>query len=139
MSDKEKLWGGRFQSPVDAGIHRYTAAFSFDRRLARHDLIGSMAHARMLLEQGVLERADAVAILEGLASLLSDLETRTLEVEGDDEDTHSWIERQLGERIGEAAGRLHTARSRNDQTALSAALCSGGSGGDREASLCAAG
>ena len=117
MSDEAKLWGGRFQSAVDAGIHRYTAALSFDRRLARHDLIGSLAHARMLLEQGVLERADGVAVLEGLAALLTDLEAGTLEVEGDDEDTHSWIERRLGERIGEAAGRLHTGRSRNDQTA----------------------
>ena len=74
MSDEAKLWGGRFQTPVDAGIHRYTEALSFDRRLARHDLIGSLAHARMLLEQGVLERADGVAVLEGLASLLRDLE-----------------------------------------------------------------
>ena len=115
MSDEAKLWGGRFQSPVDSGIHRYTEALSFDRRLARHDLIGSLAHARMLLEQGVLERADACTILEGLGSLLLDLEAGTLVVEGDDEDTHSWIERKLGERIGESAGRLHTGRSRNDQ------------------------
>ena len=118
MSDEAKLWGGRFQSPVDSGIHRYTEALSFDRRLARHDLIGSLAHARMLLEQGVLERTDACTILEGLDSLLSDLEAGTLVVEGDDEDTHSWIERKLGERIGESAGRLHTGRSRNDQTGI---------------------
>lgn len=122
MSDSEKLWGGRFSSPVEPGLHRYTAALAFDRRLARYDLVGSMAHARMLFDQAILEEDHAVAILEGLSGLLSDIENATMEVEGDDEDIHSWIERRLGERIGEAARRLHTGRSRNDQTAIALRL-----------------
>jgi len=115
-----KLWGGRFGGDLDAEIHRFTASLPFDRRLARHDLVGSLAHARMLAEAGVLAREDAAAILSALSSLLSDVEEGKLAVEGEDEDVHSWIERKLRERIGEPAGRLHTARSRNDQT--SAAL-----------------
>lgn len=122
MSAGEKLWGGRFQSSLDPGIHRYTAALAFDRRLVRHDLIGSLAHARMLFEQGILESGDAAAILGGLSALLRDVESGALEVEGDDEDIHSWIERLLGERIGEPALRLHTARSRNDQTSTALRL-----------------
>ena len=116
MSDDAKLWGGRFQGGVDPAIHRFTEALSFDRRLAHWDLVGSLAHARMLMEEGILSREDGVAILEGLAGMLEDLGSGELVVEGPDEDTHSWIERVLGERIGQPAGKLHTARSRNDQT-----------------------
>ena len=122
MSDTEKLWGGRFQSPVDPEIHRYTAALPFDRCLAREDLIGSLAHARMLFECSILKPEDAKSILQGLAALLRDVETGSVEVEGDDEDVHSWIERVLTERIGEPARWLHTARSRNDQTSTALRL-----------------
>ena len=112
----DKLWGGRFESAVDPAIHRYTAALAFDRRLARQDLVGSLAHARMLWETGVLESEDAAKVLAGLSAMLTELDGGELAVEGDDEDTHSWIERLLAERIGDAARRLHTGRSRNDQT-----------------------
>ncbi len=115
-----KLWGGRFDGPLDPEIHRFTSSFSFDRRLARHDLLGSLAHARMLRETGILSPEHGAAILTGLSALLADIESGRLTVEGDDEDVHSWIEGKLRERIGENAGRLATARSRNDQT--SAAL-----------------
>jgi argininosuccinate lyase len=116
------MWGGRFAGGVDPAIDRFTASFPFDRRLARWDLIGSLAHARMLLETGSIRRAYAEAILRGLSEMLRDLESGALVAEGPDEDVHSWIERVLRERIGPAAGWLHTARSRNDQTAAALRL-----------------
>jgi len=117
-----KLWGGRFERELDPDIHRFTSSLAFDRRLVRHDLVGSLAHARMLRETGVLSPDDGAAILSGLSSLLTALEEGRLAVEGDDEDVHSWIERELFGRVGEPAGRLHTARSRNDQTATALRL-----------------
>jgi argininosuccinate lyase len=118
----EKLWGGRFQGRVDPRIDRFTSALSFDRRLLRFDLIASLAHARMLLERSILARADAEAILAGLSAMLAEAEHGALEVEGGDEDIHSWIERNLRDRIGDPALRVHTARSRNDQTAIALRL-----------------
>ncbi len=117
-----KLWGGRFAGTVDPEIHRFTASLPFDRRLVRHDLVGSLAHARMLRDTGVLPASDADAILSGLSTLLADVEEGRLEVGGEDEDVHSWIERELFERIGDPAARLPTARSRNDQTATALRL-----------------
>ncbi|HVS16040.1 MAG TPA: argininosuccinate lyase [Thermoanaerobaculia bacterium] len=117
-----KLWGGRFAGGVSPEIDRFTRALAFDRRLGRFDLIGSLAHARMLSECGVLGAADAGAILGGLAELLAELERGTLAIEGDDEDVHSWIERALIARVGEPGRRLHTGRSRNDQTAVALRL-----------------
>jgi argininosuccinate lyase len=117
-----KLWGGRFSGTVDPEIHRFTASLPFDRRLARYDLLGSLAHARMLLDTGILGQADGASILTGLSGMLTDLEAGDLLVEGDDEDVHSWLERVLIERVGEPGRRLHTARSRNDQTATALRL-----------------
>lgn len=117
-----KLWGGRFAGAVDPDIHGFSTSLPFDRRLVRHDLIGSLAHARMLRDTGVLPASDADAILSGLSALLADVEAGRLVVGGEDEDVHSWIERELFERIGEPAGRLPTARSRNDQTAVALRL-----------------
>jgi len=117
-----RLWGGRFAGEVDPEIHRFTASLPFDRRLVRHDLVGSLAHARMLRETGVVLPPDADAILSGLSTLLAEVEDGRLEVEGEDEDVHSWIERELYGRIGDPAGRLPTARSRNDQTATALRL-----------------
>ena len=117
-----KLWGGRFENDLDPDLHRFTSSLPFDRRLVRHDLVGSLAHARMLRETGVLSSDDAGPILSGLSLLLTEVEEGRLEVDGDDEDVHSWIERELFRRIGEPAGRLHTARSRNDQTSTALRL-----------------
>jgi argininosuccinate lyase len=117
-----KLWGGRFEGDLDPEVQRFTSSFPFDRRLARHDLVGSLAHARMLRETGIVSPEDGAAILTGLSALLWDVEDGRVSVEGDEEDVHSWIERRLFERIGEPAGRLHTARSRNDQTATALRL-----------------
>jgi len=117
-----KLWGGRFEGSLDPEIDAFTSSFAFDRRLARHDLLGSLAHARMLREAGILSEGDGAQILAGLSALLADVESGRLVVEGDDEDVHSWIERNLHERIGVNAGRLATARSRNDQTSTALRL-----------------
>jgi argininosuccinate lyase len=117
-----KLWGGRFQGGVDPRIDRFSASLSFDRRLLRHDLTASLAHARMLFERGVLAREDAEPILGGLSAMLTDAESGALEVAGGEEDIHTWIERRLRERIGDPALRVHTARSRNDQTAVALRL-----------------
>ncbi len=122
MSDETRLWGGRFEGAVDPEIDRFTRSFSFDRRLARYDLIGCLAHARMLLDTGILERDAAVTILGGLSELLRELESGELSIEGNDEDIHSWIERSLIERVGDDGRRLHTGRSRNDQTAVALRL-----------------
>lgn len=115
-------WSGRFAEGLHPGIHAFTNSLPFDRRLARHDAVASLAHARMLLERGVLDESDARAILEGLSELLDELESGRLQVDGGDEDVHSWLERTLRERIGPPALRLHTARSRNDQTAIALRL-----------------
>ena len=118
----ERLWGGAFESDVDPVIDAYTRSLPFDHRLAAADLVGCLAHARMLSETGVIDRESAAAILEGLSSLLRRVEVGEFDVGGADEDVHTWIERQLTEEIGDAGRRLHTARSRNDQTAVALRL-----------------
>ncbi len=120
--DATSLWGGRFAAELDPVILEFTGSLAFDSRLVRHDLIASLAHARMLWETGIIDRGQAEPILGGLAKMLRDVERGTLTVEGPDEDVHSWIERTLHERIGSAAGRLHTARSRNDQVSVALRL-----------------
>ncbi len=116
------LWGGRFESELDPVILGFTNSLPFDARLVRHDLIASLAHARMLLETGIVSRTQAEPILDGLSEILEEIEEGKLVVEGPDEDVHSWIERTLRSRIGPAAGRLHTARSRNDQVSVALRL-----------------
>ncbi len=113
-----RLWGGAFDEAVDPVVDAYTRSLPFDCRLAAADLIGCLAHARMLLETGVIDRESAAAILGGLSSILARVEAGELEVAGADEDVHTWIERRLTEEVGDAGRRLHTARSRNDQTAV---------------------
>ena len=88
---QDKLWGGRFDGAVDSRIDAFTSALSFDRRLVRHDLIGSLAHARMLMEQEVLGGEDATAILGGLSTLLAEVEKGSLVVEGADEDVRATL------------------------------------------------
>lgn len=122
MSERNRLWGGRFDAPADPVLDRFTSSFGFDSVLAPHDLVASLAHARMLRERGIVSVADGERILLGLSGMLRDLEVGALRVEGHDEDVHTWIERVLTERIGDAGRRLHTGRSRNDQTAVALRL-----------------
>ena len=113
----DKLWGGRFSAPTDALVEAYTASIAFDRRLYREDIAGSIAHARMLAKQGIIEDADRDAIVDGLRAIETEIEAGSFEFRDDREDIHLNIEAALAERIGEPARRLHTARSRNDQVA----------------------
>lgn len=113
-----KLWGGRFQQETNDLVLQYTSSIGFDRRLAEFDIQGSMAHARMLKDTGIISLADEVSIQNGLIALLEDLHAGKLEFRVEDEDIHMNVERLLHEKIGSVAGRLHTARSRNDQVAL---------------------
>ena len=114
---KSKAWSGRFSEPVDAFVQRFTASVSFDKRLAFHDIAGSLAHARMLAAQGVLSRADLKAIEGGLAKVRAEIRAGKFAWSVTNEDVHGNIERRLTELAGDAGKRLHTARSRNDQVA----------------------
>ena len=117
-----KLWSGRFAEPTDALVERFTESVSFDRRLAKHDIRGSIAHATMLAEVGVLSGDDRDAIVAGLESILADIEAGTFEWRTALEDVHMNVESVLTERIGDAGKRLHTGRSRNDQIATDVRL-----------------
>lgn len=118
----KKPWSGRFSEPVDALVKRFTASVSFDRRLARHDIAGSLAHARMLGACGVIARRDLAAIERGMARIVKEIESGAFQWSLDAEDVHSNIERRLIELAGDAGKRLHTARSRNDQVATDVRL-----------------
>ena len=114
----EKLWGGRFEKKTDTAMDAFHSSIAFDSRMAVQDIMGSMAHTRMLARQSIISQADANAILEGLASILRDVNENKIEFRIDAEDIHMNIESLLIERIGEAGKRVHTGRSRNDQVAL---------------------
>lgn len=116
MSQK-KLWGGRFAESSDAFAEEFGASIFFDKRLAPFDIQGSIAHATMLGETGIITKEDAEAICRGLESVREALERGELEFKVSDEDIHMNIERYLHAAIGPVAGKLHTARSRNDQVA----------------------
>jgi len=121
MSDQTKsanaMWGGRFASGPDAIMEAINASIGFDKRLARQDIAGSRAHAAMLAAQGIITDSDAAAIREGLLTVLSEIEAGAFEFSTALEDIHMNVEARLKEIVGEPAGRLHTARSRNDQVA----------------------
>jgi len=112
-----KAWSGRFSEPVAELVKRYTASVSFDRRLAFHDIRGSLAHARMLARQGIIGRDDLAAIERGMAAVKLEIETEEFQWSLDDEDVHLNIEKRLTALVGDAGKRLHTGRSRNDQVA----------------------
>ena len=113
-----KLWGGRFEKETDALVNALNESISFDQRLYREDIQGSMAHAEMLMQCGVISPEDAAAIAHGLREILADIEAGKVEFTTANEDIHMNIEALLTARIGDAGKRLHTARSRNDQVAL---------------------
>ena len=116
MPKKQKAqWSGRFKEPVDEQVKRFTASVAFDRRLAKYDIEGSLAHARMLAAAGILPRRDLAAIERGLGRVRREIESGQFEWSIDAEDVHLNIERRLIALAGDAGKRLHTARSRNDQ------------------------
>ena len=113
-----KLWGGRFTRDTDASVEEFTSSISFDQLMYRQDILGSMAHARMLGKCGIITQAETEQVLSGLQSILTDIEAGNFTFEIALEDIHMNIEKRLTERIGPVGGKLHTARSRNDQVAL---------------------
>ena len=119
-----KLWAGRFGKDTDTEVDSFNSSLPFDSRLFRQDIIGSVAHAKMLGKIGVLGAEDVKAICEGLGAILEDIESGNIEI-GGAEDIHMFVEALLTERIGDAGKRLHTARSRNDQVALDLRLYAG--------------
>lgn len=115
---KDKLWGGRFTQPTDKFVEQFTASIDFDKRLYRHDIQGSIAHARMLGRQEIITREESESIISGLLDILDRIERGEFDFSVSLEDIHMNIEARLTEKIGEAGKRLHTGRSRNDQVAL---------------------
>ena len=118
MEEHSKPWGGRFQEPTHELVEAFTASISFDRRLFRYDIEGSIAHARMLARQGIINRKESRAIVRGLKAILRDIEDGAFEFSSRDEDIHMAIEKDLIRRVGDAGAKLHTGRSRNDQVAV---------------------
>ena len=113
-----KLWAGRFQKETDTQVNDFNSSILFDERMYRQDMQGSMAHATMLGEQGIIAKEDAEAILNGLSAILEDIEAGNVEFSLENEDIHMNIEAMLTSRIGPNGKRLHTGRSRNDQVAV---------------------
>jgi len=121
MAKKDEVKGhlrSRFQKGVDKRVEKYVASIPFDWRLYKQDIAGSMAHAQMLANQGLISKKEAELIIRGLVSIREEIEQGKLEFKLELEDIHMNIESRLFEKIGDVAGKLHTARSRNDQVAL---------------------
>ena len=114
----EAMWGGRFTKTVDEMVNEFQASINFDKRMYHEDIAGSIAHAIMLAKCGIISDDDCGAILQGLKDIEAQIEAGDFDFSVDLEDIHMNIEKRLTEAIGEAGGRLHTARSRNDQVAL---------------------
>ncbi|MBR5542876.1 MAG: argininosuccinate lyase [Oscillospiraceae bacterium] len=113
-----KMWAGRTSGITDSIADDFNSSIHFDCKMYRQDIQGSMAHALMLGSKGIISKAEADTLIDGLASILSDLETGKLEFDMSCEDIHMFVEQKLTERLGDVGKKLHTARSRNDQVAL---------------------
>lgn len=114
----EKMWAGRFEKALDKCADDFNSSIRFDSRMYKQDIMGSMAHARMLSQQNIISEDEYKEISDGLCSILNDIENGSLLIDDNAEDIHMFIESKLTERIGESGKKLHTARSRNDQVAL---------------------
>ena len=114
----EKPWAGRFNLPTDKFVEEFNASISFDKRLYKFDIKGSMAHARMLAKQNIITDDEARLIISGLEKVLTEIKSGQFTFSDDDEDIHMAVEKRLTEIVGPVGGKLHTARSRNDQVAL---------------------
>ncbi len=113
-----QLWGGRFTKATDQLVYDFNASIRFDRKLFSQDVEGSIAHVTMLARQGILTDVEKQSIIDGLNSILKDVEEGRLVIDETQEDIHSFVEANLIDRIGDAGKKLHTGRSRNDQVAL---------------------
>ena len=112
------LWAGRFSKEVDSTVNAFNSSISFDARMYAQDIRGSIAHATMLGECGIIEKSESEAIVKGLREILEDIQSGALAFDPNAEDIHMFVEAELTKRLGSTGKRLHTARSRNDQVAL---------------------
>ena len=112
------MWAGRFTKQLDQGVNDFNSSIRVDCRMYKQDIGGSIAHATMLSEQGIISKEDAKQIIDGLSGILCDIESGKLEFDMTAEDIHMFVEAELTKRIGDVGKKLHTARSRNDQVAL---------------------
>ena len=117
-----KMWAGRFQKEEKKEVNDFNSSISFDGVMFKDDILGSMAHAKMLGEKGIISKEDSILIINTLEDILSDIEEGKLTLDPEAEDIHMFVEAELTKRIGEVGKRLHTARSRNDQVALDVRL-----------------
>ena len=116
--EKKPLWSGRFTTGLDRSLLWFTSSLELDHRILRYDVRGSLAHARMLGRQGILPAAEVKRIVDGLERILEEVDQKRFPWPSDFEDVHTVVEHRLRDLIGDVAGKLHTARSRNDQIAL---------------------
>ena len=114
----DKMWAGRFQKALDKEADDFNSSIHFDCRMFKQDIMGSIVHAEMLSRQGIITAKEKLQIVNGLASILEDLQNGSLSFDMNAEDIHMFVESELTKRIGDAGKKLHTARSRNDQVAL---------------------
>ncbi len=112
------MWAGRFTKEIDSRVNDFNSSISFDARMYRFDIEGSMAHAAMLGDCGIIDKSESEAIVEGLKGILADIDSGALQIDTTAEDIHMFVESELTKRLGDTGKRLHTARSRNDQVAL---------------------
>ena len=112
------MWAGRFSKEVDSKVNAFNSSIAFDARMYKQDIAGSIAHATMLGEQGIISMEDSLTLIGGLKEILADIESGRLEFDPSAEDIHMFIEAELTKRLGDVGKRLHTSRSRNDQVAL---------------------
>ena len=113
----DMMWAGRFSKQVDETVNAFNSSIAFDGRMYKHDIQGSMAHAEMLGDCGIIPKEDSLEIIEGLKGILDDIENGKLALDPNAEDIHMFVEAELTKRLGDVGKRLHTARSRNDQVA----------------------
>ncbi|NLK70973.1 MAG: argininosuccinate lyase [Clostridiales bacterium] len=113
-----KMWAGRFSKEIDETVNAFNSSITFDARMYKNDIEGSIAHARMLGDCNIISKEDSKKIIDGLKEILADIENGTLEFDMTAEDIHMFIEAELTNRLGDVGKRLHTARSRNDQVAV---------------------
>ena len=117
-----KLWGGRFKSGVNELVNTFNASISIDSRMYKEDILGSLAHVKMLGKQGIIPAKDSEKIVNGLNEILKRMENGVIHIDNSSEDIHSFIESTLTYYIGDEGKKLHTGRSRNDQVALDTKL-----------------
>ncbi|MDE6189875.1 MAG: argininosuccinate lyase [Clostridia bacterium] len=113
-----KMWQGRFKKELDSKVNDFNSSISFDSRMYKHDIQGSIVHVNMLGKQGIIDEKDSKAIAKELAKIYDDIASGSLEIDSTAEDIHMFVEQVLTERLGDLGKKLHTARSRNDQVAL---------------------